>query len=161
MWLLTSTFDQRLAEITTIVGIISAVSALPIFKSISKWSHNRQQSKTERLTAAIEKANKSTIAAYEREHRDTIERLSKQENASLASLHDRIYQEGTRLLDKGWASVDEIDNFSHLYQPYRDLGGNGTGEAMFKRVMDLPLSHETNTLVQEAADKHKEREAHK
>ena len=161
MWLLTSIFDQRLTEISVIVGIISAVSALPIFKSISKWSRNRRQSKDERLTAAIEKANKPMIAAYEQEHRDTMERLGKQENASLASLHDRIYQEGTRLLDKGWASVDEIDNFSHLYQPYRDLGGNGTGEAMFKRVMDLPLSHEKDTLVQEAADKHKEREARK
>ena len=156
-----SQLDQRLAEITTIVGIISAVSALPIFKSISKWSHNRRQSQTERLTAAIEKANKPLIAAYEQEHQDAMERLAKQENASLASLHDRIYQEGTRLLDKGWASVDEIDNFSRLYQPYRALGGNGTGEAMFKRVMDLPLKHETNTLVQEVADKHKEREAHK
>ena len=161
MLILTNLLDERLTEISLAVGIVGSVLAWPIVKALPAWFLKHRQWKTERLTEAIEKANQPMIEAYEREHQDLVDRLVKQENASLASLHDRIYQEGTRLLDKGWASVDEIDNFSHLYQPYRKLGGNGTGEAMFKRVMDLPLSHEKNTLVQEAADKHAEREAQK
>lgn len=153
--------EEWLKNISLIVGIVGSVLAWPVFKLLPAWFRKRRQGKTDRLTEAIEKANQPMVSAYEREHQDLVERLAMQERATLASLHDRIYQEGTRLLDKGWASVDEIDNFSHLYQPYRELGGNGTGEAMFKRVMDLPLSHEKDKLVQEAADKHAEREARK
>ena len=161
LWLLTSTFDQRLTEITTIIGIISAISALPIFKYISKWSQRRRKKKAEHLTEAIAKATRPLIESYEREHQEVMDKLADQDETSISLLHDRVYIDGQKMLDKEEASIDEIDNFIHLYQRYRKLGGNGTGEAMNRRVMDLPLKHETNTLVQEAKALHEEREAKK
>lgn len=158
LWLLTSTFDQRLTEISVIVGILGAISALPIFKSIGNWSQRRRKNKADHLTEAIAKATRPLIESYEREHQEIMDKLADQDETSISLLHDRVYIDGQKMLDKGEASIDEIDNFIHLYQRYRKLGGNGTGEAMNRRVMDLPLKHETNTLVQEADRIHKERE---
>lgn len=151
--------EQYLTEIGTIVGIVGSVSAWPIFKLIRDWLQRRQHSKTERLAMAISEANKPIIEAYEREHAAVIDEIEKIKAGELASLHDQVYQEGRQLLKQGWASIDDIDNFIHMYQPYRDLGGNGTGEVMGIRVMDLPVKEGTNTLVQEADRIHKEREA--
>ncbi|MGK4144531.1 hypothetical protein AB0X56_04490 [Weissella paramesenteroides] len=158
MWLLTSIFDQRLTEISVIVGILGAISALPIFKSIGNWSQRRRKHKADRLTEAIAKATRPLIESYHREHQEIMDKLADQDETSISLLHDRVYIDGQKMLDKGETSIDEIDNFIHLYQRYRKLGGNGTGEAMNRRVMDLPLKHETNTLVQEADRIHKERE---
>ncbi|MFP7153320.1 hypothetical protein ACEF14_06130 [Weissella paramesenteroides] len=150
---------DKLNEIAVIVGIISTVSAWPIFKSIHSWWGKHQHNKSEQMVKVVTDANKPFIDAYEREHTAVITEIEKIKAGELASLHDRVYQEGRRLLKQGWASMDDIDNFIHMYQPYRDLGGNGTGEAMGRRVMDLPVKEGTNTLVQEADRIHKEREA--
>ena len=150
---------DKLNEIAVIVGIISTVSAWPIFKSIHSWWERHQHNKSEQVMKVVTYANKPFIDEYEREHTAVITEIEKIKAGEIASLHDRVYQEGRRLLNQGWASMDDIDNFIHMYQPYRDLGGNGTGEAMDRRVMDLPVKEGTNTLVQEADRIHKEREA--
>ena len=103
LWLLTSTFDQRLTEITTIIGIISAISALPIFKYISKWSQRRRKKKAEHLTEAIAKATRPLIESYEREHQEVMDKLADQDETSISLLHDRVYIDGQKMLDKGEA----------------------------------------------------------
>lgn len=118
------------ADIATIVGIIGTVSTWPIFKAIRNWLKKQQHKKLTRTAKVITDANKPFIDAYEREHTAVITEIEKIKAGEIASLHDRVYQEGRRLLKQGWASMDDIDNFIHMYQPYRDLGGNGTGEAM-------------------------------
>ena len=159
MLILTNLLDERLTEISLVVGIVGSVLALPIVKALPAWFRKHRQKKTDRLTAAVEKATKPLIKAYEREHKALIDKIAEQDETSLSILHDRIYQDGKQMIDNGEASIDDIDNFIHLYERYRKLGGNGTGEVMNSRVMNLPLKHETNTLVQEAEALHKEREA--
>lgn len=42
-------------------------------------------------------------------------------------------------LERGWAEADDIRDLEHyLYDPYREWGGNGTAERLFKQVCELP-----------------------
>ena len=57
----------------------------------------------------------------------------------IAILHDRLYQLCTKYLDKGEITADELENLELLYVSYHNLGGNGTGTALFNRCKDLKI----------------------
>ena len=57
----------------------------------------------------------------------------------LAILHDRLYQLCTKYIDKDEITVDELENLEYLYLSYHNLGGNGTGTALFNRCKDLKI----------------------
>lgn len=57
----------------------------------------------------------------------------------LAMLHDRLYQACRYYLNRGTVDVDGLDNLRGLYEVYHDLGGNGTGTELYKRVKTLPF----------------------
>lgn len=59
--------------------------------------------------------------------------------ASLAILHNEVYQSGKRYIDHKEITVEELDNFSYLFQAYKALGGNGTGDAINDRVNRLQI----------------------
>ena len=56
----------------------------------------------------------------------------------LALLHDRLYAACSFFIAQGWASLEDRENLEYLYRPYKDLGGNGTGERLYNTVMKLP-----------------------
>lgn len=54
--------------------------------------------------------------------------------------HDRIMSLGTVYIERGWVTMDEYENLDHyLYQPYKDLGGNGTAKRIMDKVKELPI----------------------
>lgn len=57
----------------------------------------------------------------------------------IAMLHDRIYQLCTKFIEKGEITVDELENLEYMYKSYNNLGGNGTGTALFNRCKDLKI----------------------
>ena len=57
----------------------------------------------------------------------------------IAILHDRLYQICTKFIEKGEITVDELENLEYLYKSYNNLGGNGTGTALFNRCKDLKI----------------------
>ena len=59
--------------------------------------------------------------------------------ACLALLHDRLYQACTVYINEGEIDADGLKNLEYLYTAYHELGGNGTGEALYKRCLALPL----------------------
>lgn len=59
--------------------------------------------------------------------------------AIVALLHDRLFIACQHYLAQGWCSVDDRENLECMYKPYSALGGNGTGEHLYHRVMELPL----------------------
>ena len=68
----------------------------------------------------------------------------KKEQASVsegvkALLHDRLYQACQFYIKQGWCSVSDKKNIEYMYEPYHDLGGNGTCEELFNQVLSLPL----------------------
>ena len=52
----------------------------------------------------------------------------------LALLHDRLYQSCSFF----------INNLEYLYTPYKALGGNGTGESLYKKCLELPITADRN-----------------
>lgn len=45
---------------------------------------------------------------------------------------------------RGWCSPDDRSNLEYLYKPYKALGGNGTGESLYKKCLELPLTADRN-----------------
>lgn len=76
----------------------------------------------------------------EREEMDNMKnKLSSLEIAMKAISHDKIYKLTDEYIDRGWVTLDELDNLEYLYTAYRTLGGNGTGEKRYNRVQALPV----------------------
>lgn len=72
-------------------------------------------------------------------NKDQVEqRFKSLEYANVAILHDKIYKQCTEHLKAGWISVDDLENLEYLWRGYRQLGGNGTGETLYKEVLELP-----------------------
>lgn len=69
-----------------------------------------------------------------RHTKDTI-----QDRALKALLHDRIYDECFKILERKSLTIEELENLKYLYEPYRALGGNGTCEYMMGEVEKLPV----------------------
>ena len=62
--------------------------------------------------------------------------------AMMALLHDRLYRSCSYFLTQGYCPVDDKENLECLFKPYKALGGNGTGEALYKKCIELPISEE-------------------
>lgn len=70
--------------------------------------------------------------------------LEKQEvlkEGMLAILHDRIYQLCTIYIERTSITVDELENLEYLYKSYHNLGGNGTGTALYERCKNLRITN--------------------
>lgn len=54
--------------------------------------------------------------------------------------HDRIVYLGTKFIERGYITHDELENlYDYLYEPYKNLGGNGTAERVMNEVLKLPI----------------------
>lgn len=62
--------------------------------------------------------------------------------AHLAILHDRLYCICEHYIHKEVVDTDDLHNLEHLYKAYSALGGNGTAEELYKRVLKLKIKKE-------------------
>ena len=54
--------------------------------------------------------------------------------------HDRIEYLAANYIHRGWITAEEYDNlYRYLYLPYKENGGNGTGEKIMEKVDKLPI----------------------
>lgn len=54
--------------------------------------------------------------------------------------HEKILERGTFYIDRGYILPGEYEDFcKYLYEPYRDMGGNGSAERIMSEVKKLPL----------------------
>ena len=60
----------------------------------------------------------------------------------LASLHDRLYAEGSRYIAQGSIDTDGLRNLEYLYRSYHALGGNGTGTELYNRAKALQIKND-------------------
>lgn len=67
-----------------------------------------------------------------------MDRRSAERAALLGLLHERLVDQCEIYLDKGYISEGQYrDLDEYIYTPYKNLGGNGTGEEYMKRVQAL------------------------
>lgn len=64
------------------------------------------------------------------------------EKAVLALLHDKLYYLCEKHINAGYITVDEFDNLTYLYEPYKEMGGNGTCEQLYNDCKKLPKRKE-------------------
>ena len=54
--------------------------------------------------------------------------------------HDRIMSLGMKYIERGSITQGEYENlYKYLYQPYKDMGGNGSAERLMREVDKLPI----------------------
>ena len=65
----------------------------------------------------------------------------KMTNALLLGMaKNQIIDRGFDYIERGWITKDEYEDFvNDLYNPYKNFGGNGLGERVFKDVEALPV----------------------
>lgn len=85
-------------------------------------------------------------------------------SASLATLHSQLYEKGGRYIKFNSITLSELDDLEYTWNAYRDLGGNGTGEMIYTKCCQLPISdyapNESWQEVEDLASKHEaERDA--
>jgi len=56
--------------------------------------------------------------------------------------HDRIVALTMSYIERGWITQDEYEDLNkYLYNPYREMGGNGTAERLMTEIKKLPIHH--------------------
>ena len=60
------------------------------------------------------------------------------ENGLRSLLRDRIIQSCISYMKQGNVLVEDMDNVTQMYNAYKDLGGNGAVEAVYKKFLSLP-----------------------
>ena len=66
---------------------------------------------------------------------------SVERDALLGLLHERLTDKCNYYITRGWVSFQDYEDLmKYIYNPYKELGGNGYGEEMFKRLGSLKNS---------------------
>lgn len=101
-------------------------------KDDSKDKKAAQSDKTDEIAEMVKE-----LIAWKNSQTD----LSKNQSEMILGLaHDRIVYLGSKYLQNGEITVQELDDFNqYLYDPYAKLGGNGTGKKIWERVNALPV----------------------
>ena len=55
---------------------------------------------------------------------------------------EKGHQACSFFIAQGYCSPEDRNNLEYLFRPYKELGGNGTGESLYHKCMDLPLTKE-------------------
>lgn len=71
--------------------------------------------------------------------KDQAKRIELMEEGIQSILHDRIYQACHFFIARGWVCISDLKNLEHLYEPYKEMGGNGTAKELYERVLDLEI----------------------
>lgn len=87
------------------------------------------------LTAIFASSGIWSIVLYLLQRRDS--RKGADKKALIALLHDRIYEKCEAALIRGSITMTEFKAISYLYEPYIELGGNGTGRTLYEEVTKL------------------------
>lgn len=56
-----------------------------------------------------------------------------------AVLHLELYKECQLLMEQNRVTTEDLKNVERIYENYHKLGGNGTGTALYERILKLPL----------------------
>jgi hypothetical protein len=54
--------------------------------------------------------------------------------------YDKLMTVGVSYIERGWVTKDEFEDYrKYLYDPYKELGGNGVAERIMGEVANLPI----------------------
>lgn len=70
---------------------------------------------------------------------DTVKEQRALKKGVKAMLHDRLYQSCHYYLKQGFVDMEGLTNVGYIYESYHELGGNGTGTALYNKIKELPI----------------------
>lgn len=114
----------KLLELNSIILALFGVSIFGLLAKFFAYLKNRRD-KIEIRLHTLEQSNET--------------RFKNLEEANLAMLHDSLYEKCSHFIEQGYITVDDLDNLDYLFRGYVGLGGNGTGEHLYKQVKKLKL----------------------
>lgn len=72
---------------------------------------------------------------------DEVTQIGLQNRSSNKSIISyRLHKEFGEAIERGHTTVEDYEELSALYKSYKDIGGNGKIEALYKRFRNLPIS---------------------
>lgn len=67
------------------------------------------------------------------------ERNSAEKEIMIGIGHIELVFFGMQYIERGWITQDEYETLKSLYEPYKKLGGNGSGTKIMQEVDKLPI----------------------
>ncbi|MGX6991756.1 hypothetical protein [Pseudolactococcus reticulitermitis] len=114
---------DKLAEVNSVMLAVFGISFFGSIRSLTK-ALLRQQDKRQQEKELL----KSSFLMLK--------------DSQLAILHNKIYTNCGEFLEAGYISIDDLDDLNYLFNAYKSLGGNGTGETLYNKVVALPNKNE-------------------
>jgi hypothetical protein len=68
-----------------------------------------------------------------------LERDSAEKDILIGIGHIELVFFGMQYIERGWITQDEYETMKSLYEPYKKLGGNGSGTKIMQEVEKLPM----------------------
>lgn len=60
----------------------------------------------------------------------------------IVALHMRLYELCQICIDKNFVTTEELRDAESVYDAYHSLGANGTGTALYHRILTLPIDND-------------------
>ena len=152
---------MTVAEIVALIG--AGVSVLTLFgvgKLVSDFLDEKKErrkensieakklQKEERMEAVREvvkeelKPLHSEIECIGKDVKELQESDKAQKESLQSILRDRLYELNSVCFHKGFATLEERENFENMYQKYHNLGMNGVMDDIHKKFFKLPIEKE-------------------
>lgn len=68
-----------------------------------------------------------------------LDRSSAERDILVGICHIELVFFGMQYIERGWITEDEYDTLKGLYEPYKKLGGNGSGTKIMEELNKLPI----------------------
>ena len=68
-----------------------------------------------------------------------LERDTAEKDILIGIGHIELVFFGMQYIERGWITKDEYETLKSLYEPYKKLGGNGSGTKIMQEVEKLPI----------------------
>lgn len=115
----------------TAVTIAISVIASGGFWGFLQWGLNKLSNRDEHMREIVREETKDI--------RESLTRIDAVSAAVMGTKHRELVEECERYISQGYISAADLaDLHEYTYDPYRALGGNGTGEKLMKEVEALP-----------------------
>lgn len=136
-------FFDRLNIILSFLGISTGL----IFKKIYHWIKFQieiKKQKEEFYKKFVQSTNKKNekqdeqIKNIQDHTQQTSEAQSDIIRRQKVILYNQIRAKSKNLINHGYITLSDLDALNLLYKEYKELGGNGTAEILYKTAISLP-----------------------
>ncbi len=101
----------------------------------AKKAENELREQTINALEAANKEQDKRLQSVEEYQVMAEARSQKIVKAEKASLHNQIWNKADEYITRGYVTVGELNNFIYLFEAYKNLGGNGTGDTLPPRFL--------------------------